>query len=333
MTTSRRPRSDPGRSAVARRAARPPGPARSRPAAPSTSRPSGHAPDVHALAASREDQPGDQQRTGREGGQIVMDQLGPEALEQDQRADDPAEQEAEVGIGLAARPGRQRSPPARGPTRDRRPGPRTRGNSPGTRRAPPCPWRRAGRSARPTANRRNSPCEAMLTATNQGQVSERRGRASPHRQWSRLPRRDRPSPPPGQQRRGRDQGRPDRSLGQDGQAEADPEQSRPPAGDGRRLRTQRHAWQPRSQSARVASVVASFDSATTIGAVARIRPASRPAPRTEHPPAQPPDAQHRRRRRRSPRPAGPRTGCRPPGPSPAPSASKSGSAYDSAARR
>ena len=44
--------------------------------------------------------------------------------------------------------------------------------------------------------------------------------------------------------------------------------SRRPAGTLAGSSTQRHAWHPRSQSARVASVVASFDSAATIGAVA-----------------------------------------------------------------
>jgi hypothetical protein len=41
--------------------------------------------------------------------------------------------------------------------------------------------------------------------------------------------------------------------------------------------SQRANWQPTTQNIRVASVVAIFDSATTIGAVARIKAASRPA--------------------------------------------------------
>ena len=55
--------------------------------------------------------------------------------------------------------------------------------------------------------------------------------------------------------------------------------------DGRFPSSQRQNWQPRRRSASVASVVASFDSATAIGAVARIKPANPPlAP--EHSPAE-----------------------------------------------
>ena len=106
----------------------------------------------------------------------------------------------------------------------------------------------------------------MVTATNQGHVTATR-LASPHRRWS-------------------------RSLGGTGQpnhqavAVAAAMRAGPTGPfvriarlrqiqklaaadrDARRPRTQRLAWQPSSQSASVASVVASFDSTTTIGAVA-----------------------------------------------------------------
>ena len=41
------------------------------------------APDVDSLRGDRQDQPGDQERTRWERGQVVVDQLGPEAFEQD----------------------------------------------------------------------------------------------------------------------------------------------------------------------------------------------------------------------------------------------------------
>ena len=55
-----------------------------------------------------------------------------------------------------------------------------------------------------------------------------------------------------------------------------PRRRRRPMRDGRRPSSQRQAWQPRSQNARVASVVASLDSATASGAVAMISAARQP---------------------------------------------------------
>ena len=52
----------------------------------------------------REDQPGNQERTGRERWEIIMDQLGLEAFEQHERPDHPSEQETDVRIDLATRP-------------------------------------------------------------------------------------------------------------------------------------------------------------------------------------------------------------------------------------
>src|ERR687889_414086 len=46
--------------------------------------------------------------------------------------------------------------------------------------------------------------------------------------------------------------------------------------EGPRASSQSANWQPTTRKARVASVVASFDSTTTIGAVARIKAAQRP---------------------------------------------------------
>ena len=104
-----------------------------------------------------------------------------------------------VGSDLAAQPRRPRWRPAGGPTRDRRPGSRRPGNSPGN---PPCAsMSDASRCTicLPTANRRNSPCEAIVDRDEPGARQDQQADQSPS-PVEPFSRRDGPAPPPGEQR-------------------------------------------------------------------------------------------------------------------------------------
>ncbi len=124
------------------------------------------------------------------------------------------------------------------------------------------------------ANRRNSPLDAMLIATNHGSVMTA-SPIKPFRQYSRFHADVRQ---PQHQARMNDAAT---SAGATGPLTRIPRlmnnQKRPASvRDGRFPSSQRQNWHAKMRKARVASVVASFDSATAIGAVARINPARPP---------------------------------------------------------
>ena len=144
-----------------------------------------------------------------------------------QRADHPAQQEAEGRVGLRRRPGRQ-DRAARTPTRGRTPAATAPRSSPGSPRAAPSPSSTRWTICVPTATRKNSPFERMPIATYQGSVRARKS-GQPDLQRSR--RQQAVGPPHHQETRpdGADEGRADRALGQDvASARRDPER-RPPA--------------------------------------------------------------------------------------------------------
>ena len=196
-------------------------------------------------------------RRTRESRQVVMDQLGAEALKQQERPDRPAQQKAEFMLDLrrTQAPSERRRHQCRPGIKDQDRDDRIISGEPAMRLHVGCD---------PVHDLASNGELEELAARRDADHRKPRGRQDqepeqPPSPVESIPGGRRPSPPPGEQRRDRDQGRPDRALGQGRQAQEDPERR-----GGVRRRpwpsTQRQAWQPKSNKANVESVVASFDS-------------------------------------------------------------------------
>ena len=159
----------------------------------------------------------------------------------------------------------------------------------------------------------------MPIATYQGNVDAAKKQTEPHRQSSRRQQAVGPRNHHDATARRGDQRRADRPLRQGRQRHRSPEARRGPSRRAGATAPRGRTGRADKNRASVASVVASFDSATMIGAVARIR-AREPAPRPGRTSAAPSHQveQARHRARRPPRPSRTPNGLSPPTAVPSP---------------